>query len=83
MADAEQSGLGLHLRVQLAVLAVVAVWLVAYYAPARSVPGLLVVATLAAFGLARYVLGRRYGRDRDFQGAPSHTHGYRLADSRW
>src|SRR2546427_3457392 len=62
MADAEQSGLGLHLRVQLAVLAVVAVWLVAYYAPARSVPGLLVVATLAAFGLARYVLGRRYGR---------------------
>jgi adenylate cyclase len=44
------------------VLAVVAVSLVAYYAPARSIPGLLVVATFAAFGLAQYVLGRRYGR---------------------
>ena len=53
MADAEQSGLGLHLRVQLAVLAVVAVWLVAYYAPARSIPGVLLVATFAALGLTR------------------------------
>jgi adenylate cyclase len=62
MADAEQNGLGFHLRVRLAVLAVVAVSLVAYYAPARSIPGLVVVATFAAFGLAQYVLGRRYGR---------------------
>ena len=62
MADAEQNGLGLHLRVQLAVLAVVAVWLVAYYAPARSIPGVLLVATFAALGLTRYVLARRYGR---------------------
>ena len=62
MADAEQNGLGLHLRIRLALLAVVAVWLVVYYAPARSLPGLLVLATFAAFGLAQYVLGRRYGR---------------------
>ena len=62
MVDAEQNGLGFHLRVRLAVLAVVAVSLVAYYARARSIPGLLVVATFAAFGLAQYVLGRRYGR---------------------
>ena len=62
MADAEQNGLGFHLRVKLAVLAVVAVWLVTYYAPARSIPGVLVVATFAAFGLAQYVLARRYGQ---------------------
>lgn len=62
MADAEQNGLRLHLRVRLAVLAVVAVSLVVNYAPARSIPGLFVVATFAAFGLAQYVLGRRYGR---------------------
>jgi adenylate cyclase len=62
MADAEQTGLGFHLRVRLAVLAVVAVWLVTYYASARAIPGLLVVATFAAFGLAQYMLGRRYGR---------------------
>src|SRR6266496_2052442 len=55
MADAEQNGLGFHLRVRLALLAVVAVSLVAYYAPARSIPGLLVVATFAAFGLLQYV----------------------------
>ncbi len=62
MADAEQHGLGFHLRVRLAVLAVVAVSLIAYYAPARSIPGLVVVATFAAFGLAQYALGRRYER---------------------
>jgi hypothetical protein len=62
MADAEQNGLGFHLRLRLALLAVVAVSLVAYYAPARSIPGLLVVAAFAAFGLVQYVLGRRYGR---------------------
>jgi adenylate cyclase len=62
VADAEQHGLGLHLRVRLAVLAVVAVWLVAYYASARSIPGLCVVATFAVSGVAQYVLGRRYGR---------------------
>ena len=62
MADAEQKGLGFHLRVRLALLAVVAVSLVAYYAPARSIPGLLVVAIFAAFGLAQYMLGRTYGR---------------------
>jgi hypothetical protein len=44
------------------VLAVVAISLVAYYAPARSIPGLVVVASFAAFGLAQYGLGRRYGR---------------------
>jgi adenylate cyclase len=62
MADAEQNGLGFHLRVRLALLVVVAVSLVAYYAPARSIPGLLVAATFAGFGLAQYLLGRRYGR---------------------
>ena len=62
MADAERNGLGFHLRVRLAVLAVVAVWLVANYAEARSIPGLVVVATFAGFGLAQYALGRRYGR---------------------
>ena len=62
MADAEQNGLAFHLRVRLATLAVLAVSLAAYYAPARSIPGLLVVATFAAFGLAQYGLGRRYGR---------------------
>jgi Flp pilus assembly protein TadB len=62
MAEAEQKGLGFHLRVRLAVLAIVAVWLVANYASARSIPGLLVVATFAAFGLTQYALDRRYGR---------------------
>ena len=62
MTDAEQNGLAFHLRVRLVVLAVVAVWLVANYAPARSVPGLFVVATFGGFGLAQYALGRRYGR---------------------
>jgi len=62
MADAERNGLGFHLRVRLAVLAVVAVWLVANYAEARSIPGLVVVSTFAGFGLAQYALGRRYGR---------------------
>src|SRR5262244_1679957 len=62
MTDAEQKGLGFHLRVRLALLTVVAVSLVAYYAPARSIPGLLVVTTFAASGLAQYLLGRRYGR---------------------
>src|SRR5215813_3795356 len=62
MTDAEQKGLGFHLRVRLALLAVVAVSLVAYYAPARSIPGLLVVATFAASGVVQYLLGRRYGR---------------------
>src|SRR4029453_5540994 len=61
-SDAEQNGLGFHLRVRLALLAVVAVSLVAYYAPARPIPGLLVVAIFAAFGLAQYMLGRTYGR---------------------
>jgi len=69
MADAEQTGLGFHLRVRLAVLAVVAVWLVTYYASARAIPGLLVVATFAAFGLAQYMLGRRYGRPIFWAGA--------------
>jgi hypothetical protein len=71
MADAEQNGLGFHLHVRLALLAVVGVSLVAYYAPARSIPGLLVVTTFAAFGLAQYVLGRRYGRPVFWAGAPS------------
>ena len=62
MAEAEQKGVGFHLRVRLALLAIVAVSLVAYYAPARSIPGLLVIATFAAFGLAQYALGRTYGR---------------------
>src|SRR5262245_60568245 len=62
MAGAEQNGLGFHLRVRLAVLAVVAVSLVVYYAPPCSIPGLVVVASFAAFGLAQYGLGRRYGR---------------------
>src|SRR4029450_1043243 len=57
MADAEQNGLGFHLRVRLALLAVVAVSLVAYYAPARSIPGLLVGAIFCAFGLAPHILG--------------------------
>ena len=61
MADAEQKGLGFHLRVRLAVLAVVAVSLVAYYAPARSIPGLLVVAIFAAFGLAQYARAHGMG----------------------
>ncbi|PWU19049.1 MAG: hypothetical protein C5B48_14095 [Candidatus Rokuibacteriota bacterium] len=61
MADAEQKGLGFHLRVRLIVLAVVAVWLVANYAPSRALPGLLVVAAFAALGVAQYALGRRYG----------------------
>src|SRR5262244_4555029 len=62
MTDAEQKGLGFHLRVRLALLAVVAVSLVAYYAPARSIPGPRVVATFAASGVVQYLLGRRYGR---------------------
>src|SRR2546422_5884067 len=62
MTDAERNGLGFHLSVRLAVLAVVAAWLTTNYAPGRSMPGLLVVATFAAFGLAQYVIGRRYGR---------------------
>jgi len=62
MTDAERNGLGFHLSVRLAVLAVVAAWLTTNYAPGRSMPGLLVVATFAAFGLAQYVIGRRFGR---------------------
>jgi adenylate cyclase len=69
MADAEQNGLGLHLRVQLAVLALVAVWLVAYYAPARSIRGVLLVATFALLGLTRYVLARRFRRPVFWAGA--------------
>src|SRR5262249_559872 len=57
MADAEQNGLWLHLRVRLALLAVVAVSLLAYYAPGRSIPGLVVVATFAASGLVGAGMG--------------------------
>src|SRR2546430_14751078 len=39
MADAEQIGLRLHLRVQLAVLAVVAVWLCSHYSTTPLGPG--------------------------------------------
>jgi len=43
------------------VLFAVAVWLVANYAPSRSVPGLFAVADFGGFGVAQYVLGRWYG----------------------
>lgn len=59
---AEQDGLRFHLRVRIAVLAALAVWLVAHYAPARSIPGLFAITAFAGSGIASYTLGRRYGR---------------------
>ena len=62
VADAEQDGLRLHLRVRLVTLGAIAVWLFVNYIAARAVPGLLAVAAFAALGVLQYVLGRRYGR---------------------
>jgi len=61
IAVAERDGLRFHLRVRLVVLTALAVWLVATYARSRVVPGLVVIAAFAAFGIAQYALGRRYG----------------------
>jgi adenylate cyclase len=62
VAAAEQDGLRLHLRVRLAILAAIAVWLVVNYVPARAVPGLFAVAAFAALQVTQYALGRHYGR---------------------
>ena len=62
IAVAERDGLRFHLRVRLAILVVVAVWLVVNYAPARAAHGLAVVAAFAGFGLLQYALGRWTGR---------------------
>ncbi len=61
VAAAEQDGLRFHLRVRIAVLAALAVWLVAHYAPARAIPGLFAIVAFAGLGIASYTLGRRYG----------------------
>jgi len=62
VAAAERDGLWLYLRVRLAILGAIAVWLVVNYAPSRAVPGLFAVAAFATLGLLQYVLGRRYRR---------------------
>jgi adenylate cyclase len=62
VAAAERDGLRLHLRVRLAILAAIAVWLVVNYVTARAVPGLFAVAAFAALGVMQSVLGRRYRR---------------------
>ncbi len=62
VAAAEQDGLRFLLRVRLAVLAAVAVWMITSYAALRLVLGLVAVAVLALLSVAQYELGRRYGR---------------------
>ena len=62
VAAAERNGLRLHLRVRLAILATIAVWLFVNYVPARALPGLLAVAAFAALAVIQYELGRRYRR---------------------
>ena len=59
---AERDGLRLHLRVRLAILAAIAVWLIVNYVPVRAVPGLLATAAFAVLQVTQYALGRRYGR---------------------
>ena len=61
IAAAEQDGLRLHLRIRLAILAMLAVWAVLTYAPSRALLGLAVLATFAVFGIAQYALGRWLG----------------------
>ena len=60
VAAAEQDGLRFLLRVRLAVLAAVAVWMVTGYAALRLVLGLAAVVVLALLSVAQYELGRRY-----------------------
>ena len=62
VAAAEQDGLRFLLRVRLVVLAAVAVWLIASYAPLRLALALCAVGAFGLFGVAQYGLGRRYGR---------------------
>jgi adenylate cyclase len=62
VAAAERDGLWLHLRVRLAILATIAIWLLVNYVSARAVPGLFAVAAFAALAVIQYVLGRRYRR---------------------
>jgi adenylate cyclase len=62
VAAAERDGLRLHVRVRLAILATIAVWLLVNYVPVRAVPGLFAVAAFAALEVIQYALGRRSRR---------------------